>query len=115
MHFIDWLRNIESNEIDGVRFAVFGCGNSDWTATFQKIPILCDGLLEKHGGHRLLARGWGDASSADFFQMFDEFEANLWAVVSEVSDVHSCGELTLMAVCRSIRRRGPRPFPRGWK
>jgi sulfite reductase alpha subunit-like flavoprotein len=29
VQFIDWLRNIESNEIDGVRFAVFGCGNSD--------------------------------------------------------------------------------------
>ncbi|KAF7333412.1 Fatty acid hydroxylase [Mycena venus] len=84
VRFIDWLRNIDgNNEFDNVRFAVFGCGNSDWTATFQKIPILCDELLEKNGGRRLLARGWGDASSADFFQMFDEFEAKLWVTLSK--------------------------------
>ncbi|KAJ6488891.1 fatty acid hydroxylase [Mycena sanguinolenta] len=82
VHFVDWLRNINGSELQNVRFAVFGCGNSDWKATFQKIPTMCDELLEKHGGRRLVARGWGDASSADFFQMFDEFEANLWATLS---------------------------------
>ncbi|KAJ6454166.1 fatty acid hydroxylase [Mycena sanguinolenta] len=82
--FIDWLRNIESgNEFDNVRFAVFGCGNSDWKATFQKIPTLCDDLLEKHGGSRLIERGSGDASAGDFFQKFDEFEAGLWATLSK--------------------------------
>ncbi|KAF7346793.1 Fatty acid hydroxylase [Mycena sanguinolenta] len=82
--FIDWLRNIKNgNEFDNVRFAVFGCGNSDWKATFQKIPTLCDELLEKHGGRRLIERGSGDASAGDFFQKFDEFEAGLWATLSK--------------------------------
>ncbi|KAJ6522368.1 fatty acid hydroxylase [Mycena vulgaris] len=80
--FIDWLRHIESgNELDNVRFAVFGCGNSDWTATFQKIPTLCDELFEKHGGSRLVSRGSGDAGAGDFFQRFDEFETGLWATL----------------------------------
>ncbi|KAJ7118363.1 bifunctional P-450/NADPH-P450 reductase [Mycena epipterygia] len=83
VRFIDWLRNLQGNELEGVRFAVFGCGNSDWTATFQKIPTLCDELFEKHGGRRLIARGWGDASKGEFFQMFDEFEARLWATLSK--------------------------------
>ncbi|KAF7375722.1 Fatty acid hydroxylase [Mycena sanguinolenta] len=82
VHFVDWLRNLGGSTLQNVRFAVFGCGNSDWKATFQKIPILCDELLEEHGGRRLIGRGWGDASSADFFQMFDEFEAKLWATLS---------------------------------
>ncbi|KAJ6577595.1 fatty acid hydroxylase [Mycena capillaripes] len=82
--FIDWLRHIEgNNEFNNVRFAVFGCGNSDWAATFQKIPILCDELFEKHGGSRLVARGSGDAGAGDFFQKFDEFEAGLWATLSK--------------------------------
>ncbi|KAJ6537331.1 fatty acid hydroxylase [Mycena sp. CBHHK59/15] len=74
--FVDWLRNIEGGkEFENVRFAVFGCGNSDWTTTFQKIPILCDELFERHGGSRLVPRGAGDAGQGDFFQTFDEFEA----------------------------------------
>ncbi|KAF8217433.1 fatty acid hydroxylase [Mycena galopus ATCC 62051] len=81
--FVDWLRHIEGNELDNVRFAVFGCGNSDWTATFQKIPILCDELFEKRGGSRLVPRGSGDAGAGNFFQKFDEFEAGLWATLSK--------------------------------
>ncbi|KAJ7740485.1 fatty acid hydroxylase [Mycena maculata] len=76
--FIDYLRHIEGNELENVRFAVFGCGSSDWTATFQKIPIVCDELFERHGGHRLVARGSGDAGKGDFFQTFDDWEAGLW-------------------------------------
>ncbi|KAJ7187242.1 fatty acid hydroxylase [Mycena filopes] len=81
--FIDWLRNIDGNELEGCRFAVFGCGNSDWTTTFQKIPTLCDELFEKRGGTRLVARGSGDAGSGDFFQKFDEFEAGMWEALSK--------------------------------
>ncbi|KAJ7138272.1 bifunctional P-450/NADPH-P450 reductase [Mycena epipterygia] len=83
VRFVDWLRNLHGNELEKVRFAVFGCGNSDWVATFQKIPTLCDELLEQHGGRRLMARGSGDASNGEFFQMFDEFEARLWAILSK--------------------------------
>ncbi|KAF7351739.1 Fatty acid hydroxylase [Mycena sanguinolenta] len=81
--FIDWLRHLEGNVFHNVRFAVFGCGNSDWTATFQKIPTLCDELFEKHGGSRLVPRGSGDAGAGDFFQKFDEFEVGLWATLSK--------------------------------
>lgn len=84
VNFIDWLRHIQGNEFQDVRFAVFGCGNSDWKATFQKIPTLCDELFEQHGGNRLVPRGSGDASQGDFFQKFDEFVAGLWDTLSKV-------------------------------
>ncbi|KAJ7910393.1 fatty acid hydroxylase [Mycena leptocephala] len=81
--FVDWLRHIEGNQLAGVRFAVFGCGNSDWTATFQAIPALCDDLFEKSGARRLMVRGAGDASKGDFFQLFDEFTGRLWETLTK--------------------------------
>ncbi|KAJ7674373.1 cytochrome P450 [Mycena rosella] len=81
--FVDWLRNISGAELANVCFAVFGCGNSDWTATYQKIPTLCDELFEARGGRRLVARGEGDASKGEFFQTFDEFEARLWGALQK--------------------------------
>jgi sulfite reductase alpha subunit-like flavoprotein len=103
--FIDWLRHLEGNKLENVRFAVFGCGNSDWSATFQKIPILCDELLEKHGGSRLVPRGAGDAGSANFFQTFDDFEANLWTTLSKVRRRRNIAMLSVNCPLRNIPRR----------
>src|SRR5882672_7590998 len=37
--FIKWLRgDLSKNTFAKVRYAVFGCGNSDWAATYQSIP-----------------------------------------------------------------------------
>lgn len=84
MHFIDWLQNLTGEELQGVRYAVFGCGNSEWAQTFQRVPKLCDALIEKRGGQRLLPRGVGDASKGEFFQVFDDFEAKLWDELPKV-------------------------------
>lgn len=81
---MDWLSHLESSELAGVRYSVFGCGNHDWVNTYQRIPILCDDLLEKRGGQRLLPRGVGDAGASDFFQAFDVFEAQMWEALSKV-------------------------------
>ncbi len=84
--FVDWLSNLQSQELQGVKYAVFGCGNHDWVQTYQRIPALCDNLLEKRGGKRLVPRGAGDAGLAEFFQVFDEFEASLWKGLATVRD-----------------------------
>ncbi|KAF7976157.1 hypothetical protein HWV62_7475 [Athelia sp. TMB] len=81
--FVDWLQHLEGTELAGVRYSVFGCGNRDWVQTYQRIPTLCDNLLAERGGHRLLERGAGDASAANFFESFDEFEEKLWAALSK--------------------------------
>ncbi|KAJ7467647.1 FAD-binding domain-containing protein [Mycena latifolia] len=78
-----WLRHIESDELSDVRYAVFGCGNSDWATTFQAIPKLCDGLFEKNGASRLVERGAGDAGKGDFFQVFDDFETKLFEILAK--------------------------------
>ena len=45
----------------GVRYAVFGCGNKDWAATYQAVPRLIDERLTAHGARRVYVRGEGDA------------------------------------------------------
>uniref|UniRef100_A0A0W0F1E3 Putative fatty acid hydroxylase n=1 Tax=Moniliophthora roreri TaxID=221103 RepID=A0A0W0F1E3_MONRR len=85
--FIDWLTNIEGEELKGVRFGVFGCGNSDWAQTLQRIPRLCDDLMEKRGGKRLLPRGEADSGKGDFFEVYEGFVASLWATLEKEYNV----------------------------
>ncbi|KAJ3826077.1 fatty acid hydroxylase [Lentinula raphanica] len=87
--FVDWLLTLEGDHLRGVRYAVFGCGNSDWTLTYQRIPILIDDILKQRGGERLLPRGVGDSSKGEFFDVFDRFTSDLWSTLSKVySTVH---------------------------
>src|SRR5215813_1375356 len=50
--FVTWLRNgMARDALLGVNYAVFGCGNSDWAATYQSIPRLIDERLAAHGAN----------------------------------------------------------------
>src|SRR5260370_28593702 len=42
---------------------MFGCGNSDWAATYQWVPRFIDEQLKAHGASNVYARGEGDARS----------------------------------------------------
>ena len=62
--FVKWLGgDLPKDAFAKVRYAVFGCGNSDWAATYQSIPRLIDEQLAAHGGRSVYARGEGDARS----------------------------------------------------
>jgi sulfite reductase alpha subunit-like flavoprotein len=56
----------------------------DWVQTYQRIPILCDELLQKAGARRLFTRGEGNAAGPEFFEAFDVFEADLWDTLGKV-------------------------------
>ncbi|KAI9067866.1 fatty acid hydroxylase [Trametes sanguinea] len=81
-HFVEWLQNLKGNEMAGVQYALFGCGNREWVRTYQRVPRLVDDLLHERGGRRLQERGAGDAQAAEFFQVFDEWEAQLWETLA---------------------------------
>ena len=83
-HFVEWISALDSAELDGVSYAVFGCGNKDWVATYQRIPKLIDDVLGKRGGKRLVPRGEGDAGSGEFFESFDTWIDGLWKALAEV-------------------------------
>ncbi|PSR72168.1 hypothetical protein PHLCEN_2v11960 [Hermanssonia centrifuga] len=82
-HFVTWLTSLKGKELDNVAFGVFGCGNHDWVATYQRIPTLCDQLFAERGAKRIIERGEGDAGSGDFFESFDKWEAKLWATLTK--------------------------------
>jgi cytochrome P450/NADPH-cytochrome P450 reductase len=62
--FVKWLGgDLPKDALAKVRYAVFGCGNSDWAATYQSVPRMIDEQLAAHGARSLSARGEGDARS----------------------------------------------------
>lgn len=62
--FMRWLNgDLPKDAFAKLRYAVFGCGNSDWAATYQSVPRLIDEQLAAHGGRSLYPRGEGDARS----------------------------------------------------
>jgi cytochrome P450/NADPH-cytochrome P450 reductase len=62
--FVKWLGgDLPKDAFAKVRYAVFGCGNSDWAATYQSIPRIIDEQLTAHGARSVYARGEGDARS----------------------------------------------------
>jgi len=100
-YFMEWLQGLEGNQLEGTKYAVFGCGHrifyaiclaysrtnliaGDWQATFQKIPKLTDELIEKHGGKRLAVRGYADAANNDIFNDFDKWmDQKLWPAIAK--------------------------------
>ncbi|WP_038931483.1 bifunctional cytochrome P450/NADPH--P450 reductase [Bradyrhizobium japonicum] len=62
--FVKWLGDdLPEDAFANVRYAVFGCGNSDWAATYQSVPRFIDEQLSKHGARAVYPRGEGDARS----------------------------------------------------
>ncbi len=60
--FVQWLDGQSDPEaLKGVNYCVFGCGNSDWAATYQTVPRLIDDKLATLGARRVMERGEGDA------------------------------------------------------
>jgi cytochrome P450 / NADPH-cytochrome P450 reductase len=73
--FVKWLGvDLPKDAFAKLRYAVFGCGNSDWAATYQSIPRFIDEQLAAHGGHSVYERGEGDARS-DLDGQFEQWFA----------------------------------------
>ena len=73
--FVNWLRgDLPKDAFAKLRYVVFGCGNSDWAATYQSIPRLIDEQLAAHGARAVYVRGEGDARS-DLDGQFEQWFA----------------------------------------
>lgn len=85
--FVAWLESLkhenEDKKLEGVKYAVFGCGHSDWASTFQKIPTLVDDILPALGAERIADRGSSDVSKQDTFGDFETWTSSkLWPALS---------------------------------
>ena len=75
--FVKWLGgDLPKDAFAKVRYALFGCGNSDWTATYQSIPRFIDDRLKAHGASNAYLRGEGDARE-DLDGQFESWFAKL--------------------------------------
>jgi cytochrome P450 / NADPH-cytochrome P450 reductase len=87
--FVKWLGDeLPKDAFAKVRYAVFGCGNSDWAATYQSIPRLLDDQLAAHGARSVYVRGEGDARS-DLDGQFETWFARLAPVATKEFGVDS--------------------------
>ena len=76
-------------------YTVFGCGNTEWAATYQAVPTLLDGQLEAHGA-RGSTPGARATRPADFDADYRAWHGGLWADLAAALDLPPGG-----------RRRGP--------
>ena len=81
--FFDWLCNdpLSADALKGVSYTVFGCGDRDWAATYQRVPKMIDSQMEAHGARRLYQRGEADASD-DFDGDFRGWYDHLWSTLA---------------------------------
>jgi len=82
--FVEWIKSMHASEMQGVKFGLFGCGNTDWVTTYQRIPKFIDRVLVERGAERLVDIGEGNAASESFIEAFDNWEAQLWETLAEV-------------------------------
>ncbi len=114
VQFCHWLESdtLGQDALQGVRYAVFGCGHHDWAATFQAIPRFIDDNLAARGATRLYTRGEGDAGG-DFYGAFDAWRQPLWpqlAVSLGLKPVESPLKSGPLYEVKIITERPPHPF-----
>ncbi|KSU63161.1 NADPH--cytochrome reductase [[Bacillus] enclensis] len=76
--FVQWLEEVKPGELEGVHYAVFGCGDHNWASTYQNVPRLIDEKLAEKGAERFSRRGEGDASG-DFEEQLEQWKDSMWA------------------------------------
>lgn len=70
--FLAAMEALPRGALNGRPFAVFGCGNRQWTRTWQAVPKRLEAALLKAGGEPMLQRGEADAGG-DLFGAFDKW------------------------------------------
>lgn len=80
--FVPYAEALDPGALEGLRYAVFGCGNRQWARTYQAIPKRMDAALAAAGATRVADRGEAD-SGGDFFGAFDEWIAGLWPALAQ--------------------------------
>lgn len=74
--FVTWLERLvnqsDAFDLKGIRYAMMGVGNSDWTGTFHRIPRFIDDSLESLGAQRMIASGYANVKT-DLMGPFEDW------------------------------------------
>ncbi|MEL7273259.1 MAG: cytochrome P450 [Pseudomonadota bacterium] len=85
--FVEWVKNAPAGSLDGVTYALFGCGHSDWAGTFQATPRILDEHLTRAGATNICERGEGDAKE-DIETAFENWFKPVWPAVGKALDLN---------------------------
>ncbi|MEM7240886.1 MAG: cytochrome P450 [Pseudomonadota bacterium] len=80
--FTSWLESAEAGSGKDVHYAIFGCGHSDWAATFQATPRTIDTELARIGATRITEKAEGDAREG-LDEPFEAWSSGLWTQISD--------------------------------
>ncbi|TLD31647.1 hypothetical protein PspLS_01686 [Pyricularia sp. CBS 133598] len=87
--FMEWVEQLQPGDLDcgngnaGPRYAVLGCGHSDWVSTFYMIPLLLDARLEVAGASRVMPMGKINNAKDDAFEVLDRWTSGLLGAVQD--------------------------------
>ena len=84
--FCRWIAGAPAGAADGLAYTVFGCGSTEWAATYQAVPTLLDEQLAAHGGRRVRSRGEGNAVG-DFDAAYRDWHGGLWSDLAAALDL----------------------------
>lgn len=94
--FVSWLEASSDPELlKGVKFGVFGVGNSEWHQTYHRIPKLIDEMLPQLGAERVLPAGFVDVKD-DLVGPYEDWKEKLIVALSgEKADALKTEELVV--------------------
>ncbi|POS81162.1 NADPH cytochrome P450 [Diaporthe helianthi] len=107
VEMVAWLEKMAAQfePLTDLRYAVFGCGHSDWKDTYQKVPLLVHQLMANSGAKPLVSMGASDEAAGDVFSNFADWcQASLFPalcheynveVVEDKVDVTPCSGLSI--------------------
>ena len=85
-NFVAWLEANagSSSKLKGLRYTVFGVGNSEWASTFHRVPKLINELLAQMGAERFYEAGFTDVRS-DVVGPWEKWTEELWTKLRAVT------------------------------
>ena len=84
--FVEWLGAAKPGDGSKVSYSIFGCGHSDWAATFQATPRIIDEGMQAIGASRIGPLGEGDARD-DIDDQFQTWADGLWPDIVSALDI----------------------------
>ncbi|KAL1610821.1 hypothetical protein SLS60_002492 [Paraconiothyrium brasiliense] len=80
-----WLQALTESPFKGIYHAVYGCGNRDWAATFQRIPTLVDDAFIRCGSTPIVQRATSDVADGNVANEFDHWaDEILWPALKKL-------------------------------
>ncbi|KAL9038135.1 MAG: hypothetical protein Q9214_005406, partial [Letrouitia sp. 1 TL-2023] len=88
--FVTWLEahSKDKSKMQGVKYTVFGVGNSEWSSTFHRIPKLIDESMGQMGAQTFYHTGLADVN-LDLIGAWEDWLEGLWKALRSSNGITS--------------------------